>query len=224
MKPSLNMRASSRFHTIQNVFNRRISFFRECQAKLLAGNDRGASAWGAHVVIELDNLLISTFREFLVSSNFGVKGLSGRWTSTAVPPFPSDAHLTARALSIVNSVKYRKIGSPLTIDRRDEHKFRNPREVRTVLASLGGSNLPELDTALALNTTLFSDIAVLRNFYAHRNRDTWRKVSDYFTQQRAYPRFKRASDLLAYQRPSSSVSVLGEWLADAELFVDFALQ
>jgi hypothetical protein len=218
------MRAASRFHTIQTVFNRRVSFFRQCHAKLLAGNDRAANAWGAHVVIELDNLIISTFREFLVSSNFGARGLSGRWTSTVVPPFPSDAHLSARALSIINSVKYGRMGSPPIVDRRDEHKFRNPREVRAVLASLGGNNLPELDTALALNTTLFSDIAVLRNFYAHRNRDTWRKASDYFTQQRAYPHFRRAADLLIYQRPSSGVSLIEEWLGDAELFFDFALQ
>ncbi len=203
---------------------RRIAFFRGCQAKLLAGNDRGSNAWGAHVIIELDNLIISTFREFLVSSNFGVRGLSGRWASTMVPPFASDAHLSAQALSIVNAVKYRNMGSPPTVDRRDEHKFRNPREVRTVLASLGGNNLPELDSALALNTTLFSDIAVLRNFYAHRNRDTWRKATNYFTNNRAFPPFRRASDLLAYQRPTSGVRVLEEWLADAELFFDFALQ
>ncbi|WOH83031.1 hypothetical protein RX327_07740 [Bradyrhizobium sp. BEA-2-5] len=218
------MRAASRFHKIQGAFNRRISFFRQCQAKLLIDNDRASNAWGAHVIIELDNLIISTFREFLVSSNFGAKTLSGRWTFTAVPPFPSDAHLSAQALSIVNSVKYRKLGRPVTIDRRDEHKFRNPRDVRRVLASLGGSNLSELDTALSLNTTLFSDIAVLRNFYAHRNRDTWRAASDYFVTRRAYPRFKNGAELLSYRHPSSSASVIAEWLTDAELFFDFALQ
>ncbi|HXQ71071.1 MAG TPA: hypothetical protein VN844_11315 [Pyrinomonadaceae bacterium] len=121
-------------------------------------------------------------------------------------------------------MKYQRMGSPPTVDRREEHKFRNPREVRTVLASLGGNNLPELDTALSLNTTLFSDIAVLRNFYAHRNRDTWQKTNNYFAQQRAFPNFKRAADLLGYRRPSSGVDMLEEWLADAELFFDFALQ
>lgn len=218
------MRATRRFETIQSIFQRRIAFFRACQVRLIGGNDRAANAWGAHVIIELDNLLIATFREFLVSSNFGARGLSGRWASTSIPPFPSDAHLSAQALSIINVVKYERMGSPPMVDRRDEHKFRNPREVRTVLASLGGNNLPELDTALSINTTLFSDIAVLRNFYAHRNRDTWRRTSNYFTQQRAFPRFKRAADLLSYQRPSASVGVLEEWLSDAELFFDFALQ
>jgi hypothetical protein len=116
------------------------------------------------------------------------------------------------------------MGSPPTIDRREEHKFRNPREVRAVLASLGGNNLQEFDIALSLNTTLFSDIVVLRNFYAHRNRDTWRRACNYFTQQRAFPRFKRAADLLTYRRPSSGVMVLEEWLTDAELFFDLALQ
>jgi hypothetical protein len=203
---------------------RRISFFRMCRSNLLAGNDRFANAWGAHIVIELDNLIISAFREFLVSSNFGVRGLSGRWASTTVPPFPSDSHLSAQALSIINSVKYRNLGSPPTIDRRQEHKFRNPRDVRTVLISLGGNNLRELDSALALNTTLFADIAVLRNFYAHRNRDTWRKAANYFTNERAFPSFKRAADLLNYRQPTSSVAMLEEWLADAELFFEFALQ
>src|SRR5262249_26812381 len=148
-----------------------------------------ANAWGAHIVIELDNLIISAFREFLVSSNRGVKGLSGRWAMTTVPPFPSDAHLSARALSIVNGVKYRRLGSPPTVDRREEHKFRNPREVRNVLVSFGSSNLPQFDAALALNTTLFTDIAVLRNFYAHRNRDTWLRTINHFATQRAFPQF-----------------------------------
>lgn len=218
------MRASHRFDTTQDALMRRISFFRSCQNSFLAGNDRAAATWGAHIIIELDNLIISTFREFLVSSNFGVKGLSGRWARTQVPPFPTDAHLGAQALSIVNSVRYQRLGSPQTVDRREEHKFRNPREVRNVLASLGGNNLPEFDAALALNTTLFSDIAVLRNFYAHRNRDTWRKVSNHFATQRGFPRFRKAADLLSYQRPGAAGSMLNEWLIDAELFFDFALQ
>jgi len=92
------------------------------------------------------------------------------------------------------------------------------------LASLGGNNLSELDAALALNTTLFSDITVLRNFYAHRNRDTWRSASNYFVQQRGFPRFDKASDLLNYRRPTSGAELLEEWLLDAELFFDFALQ
>ncbi|WP_431201356.1 hypothetical protein ACQ86E_19445 [Bradyrhizobium betae] len=130
----------------------------------------------------------------------------------------------AQALSIVNSVRYQRMGSPPVVDRRDEHKFRNPREVRNVLAALGGNNLPEFDAALALNTTLFSDIAVIRNFYAHRNRDTWRKVSSYFQTQRGFPRLRKAADLLSYQRPGASGTMLDEWLIDAELFFDFAMQ
>jgi len=218
------MRAASRLDVIYSVICRRVVFFRECRAKFIADSDRSAGAWGAHVIIELDNLIVSAFREFLVSSNFGARGLSGRWASTAVGPFPTDAHFGAHALSIVNTVRYQNMGSPTAIDRRDEHKFRNPREVRTVLATLGGNNLAEFDTALSLNTTLFSDIAVLRNFYAHRNRDTWRRVNNYFSQQRAFPPMKRAADLLLYQRPGSGVDMLDEWLGDAELFFDFALQ
>jgi hypothetical protein len=218
------MRATRRFGKILGVVQRRVQFFRACHSRLKSGSDRAAGTWGAHVVIELDNLLISAFREYLVSSNFGAKSLSGKWASTSVAPFPSDAHLCAQALAVVNSVKYRNLGSPITVDRRVEHKFRNPREVRTVLAAFGGSNLPEFDAALALNTTLFADIAVLRNFYAHRNRDTWRRTSNYFTQQRAFPIFSRASDLLNHRRPSASVELIEEWLSDAELFFEYALQ
>ncbi len=42
--------------------------------------------------------------------------------------------------------------------------------------SCAATNVGALQNALALNTTLFSDLATVRNFYAHRNADTWRKV------------------------------------------------
>jgi hypothetical protein len=218
------MRATRQLVSMYAVLKRRISYFRECSSRFLSGNSRFDNAWGAHVVIELDNLIVCTFRELIVSSNLGTRGISGSWIETQVSPFSKDSELCAKALAIVNSVKYSKMGSPLSIDRREEHKFRSPREVRVVLHSLGATNLGALDTALSLNSNLFSEIAVLRNFYAHRNRDTWSRASTYFSQQRGFPRFDRASELLAYRRPGSTESVVGEWMFDFELFFEFALQ
>jgi len=60
------MKAAHRFDILLDVFKRRLKFFRACHASLIAGDDRAAGAWGAHVVIELDNLIVCAFREYLV--------------------------------------------------------------------------------------------------------------------------------------------------------------
>lgn len=218
------MRAATRLERVHRTIRRRIKFFRECVDRSKVGRSRTENSWRALVVMELDNLIVSSLREFLVSTNFGTRGLSGRSIATTVPPFASDAHLAAEVLSVLNSTKWTRLGSPSEISRRYEYKIRSPRDCRTVLAQLGGSNLPEFDVALSLNSPLFDDIAVVRNFFAHRNRDTWASVRNHFSTTRGFPTFSSAVELLAYRRVGSSEELLDEWLLDAELFFDYAFQ
>jgi hypothetical protein len=71
--------------------------------------------------------------------------------------------------------------------------------------------------ALALNTSLFVDLPTVRNFYAHRNSDTCRKVLSKARNMGVFGA-KHADELMVAYLSGRPVSVFEEWLNDAELF------
>ncbi len=169
-------------------------------------------------VIELDNLVLGGMREFIISSLRGARTATGNRISVA-GHFTSAESVAAYVLSIVQAVTYQRIGSPAAVDRRQEAKIRDPRQVDRVLSTCSASNIGSVRNALSLNTSLFSDIATVRNFYAHRNEDTWAKVRRQAT-EKGVLNIKHADEFVTRQIPGRPVSLLEDWLDDAELFFD----
>lgn len=81
----------------------------------------------------------------------------------------------------------------------------------------GLTNTSSLQNALALNTTLFSSLATLRNFYAHRNADTWRKARRKGIDMGVYAP-SNVDEIVKALVPGRAVRIYEDWLDDAELF------
>ncbi len=135
--------------------------------------------------------------------------------------FGAEEFISAYVLSVLNTQKYKIIGSPKALKRSEEPTIRDPRETRKVFVASQASNLLSLDNALSLNSPIFRDLSTVRNFYAHRNADTWRKTRDKAIAS-GILNVKHADEYVVAQLTPRPVSVFEDWLDDAELFFDEA--
>ncbi len=172
----------------------------------------------ANSVIELDNLVLGTMRQFLISSLRGARTKDGSRVKTTAS-FADEGEISAFILSILNSQKHKTLKYPTSIKRGDEPTIRDPRDVRKVLDAIKASNLGSVDNALALNSPIFRDLGTIRNFYAHRNADTWRKAKAKAVSVGAL-NVNHANDFVLMTLAPRPVSVFQDWLDDAEFFFD----
>lgn len=171
-------------------------------------------------VIELDNLVLCALRVLTISTLSGARTATGKRIKLT-KKFTHEEEVGAFVLSVLSVKAYERLKYPTRIGKRDEPVVRDPRETAKVFAAVGATNLGSLENALALNTTLFTDLGTIRNFYAHRNQDTWRKVR---TKGQAMGIFRavHANDIVTASVPGRSVSVFQDWLDDAEVFFEEA--
>jgi hypothetical protein len=172
-------------------------------------------------VIELDNMALCALREFTVSSLRRARTIRGHRISVN-RRFGPETEIAAYVLSVVNSVKYNR-KKPTSLKRDEEQTVRDPKDTEKVLISCAATNLPSLQKALALNVGIFRDISTVRNFYAHRNENTWRKVRDKARATGIVP-VHHPDDLVQSSIAGRPVSVFEDWVGEAELFFDELMQ
>jgi hypothetical protein len=76
---------------------------------------------------------------------------------------------------------------------------------------------------LAFNFAVFRDIATVRNFYAHRNDDTARKVRAK-ARSMGIPTAYHADDLVTAAGVGRPVSLFEDWLREAQLFFEESMK
>jgi hypothetical protein len=172
-------------------------------------------------VIELDNMNICALREFTISSLRRARTVR-RHRVTVNRPFGRETEIAAYILSVVNTVKFSRT-TPTDLNRNEEPTVRDPKDTEKVLINCGASNLPSLQRALALNVGVFRDLSTVRNFYAHRNENTCRKVRDKARALGAPP-VSHPDELVQSAIAGRPVSIFEDWMGEAELFFDELMQ
>ena len=171
-------------------------------------------------VIELDNLVLGAMRVLLISSVRNARTMSGVRVHSTLK-YREEDKIGAFILAIVNNNAFIRMGSPIRIDRKLEPTIRDPRTVQKIFLAAGLTNTPSLQSALALNTTLFTNLATFRNFYAHRNSDTWQKARRKAVDMGIYSA-NSVDGIMRSLMPGRAIRVYEDWLYDAELFFDQA--
>ncbi|MNL57701.1 hypothetical protein D3C87_1812860 [compost metagenome] len=101
--------------------------------------------------------------------------------------------------------------------------MRDPKNIEKILRSCGASNLPSFQNALALNTNVYRDLVKLRNFYAHRCKDTW-QVVDNLARNLGVVSLDHPDDLVCYVITGRPVTIFEDWLSDVEIFFEEAIK
>ncbi|HSV57193.1 MAG TPA: hypothetical protein VLH39_08835 [Magnetospirillaceae bacterium] len=132
-----------------------------------------------------------------------------------------EGEIAAFMLSVVNNRAFTRMGAPIRINRNQEPTVRDPRDLEKIFSAAGLTNTSSFQNALALNTMLFTNLGTLRNFYAHRNADTWRKARQKAIDMGIYAVYS-VDDIVKSLVPGRAVRVYEDWLDDAELFFEEA--
>jgi hypothetical protein len=172
------------------------------------------------VVIELDNLVLSSLRALLISSLRNARTIKGNRVQSAVH-HRDEEEIAAFTLSVVNSQAFLRLRSPARLARKLEPTVRDPRDTAKIFQAANLTNISSLQNALALNTTLFDHLCTMRNFYAHRNADTWRKAHNKGNAMGIFAA-THVDEIVTAFLPGRSIRVFEDWLDDTELFFEEA--
>jgi hypothetical protein len=211
------VRATGDLSKLQSAVTRRLLRLRRAYAQCTAvPPSHETEPRLAFAAVELDNLVLSAIRQFVISCLTGARSADGQRVAVT-PRLRDEGEVAAYVLSVLAQKAYEDLGSPQRVARQHEFKIREPRFLERVMASCAASNLISVEAAFSLPTTLFSDLPTVRNFYAHRNDDTWRKVRNRAAGRGIFG-VRTTDEVLRATLPGRPVSLFEDWLDDAELF------
>jgi hypothetical protein len=92
-----------------------------------------------------------------------------------------------------------------------------------VVDALNPSNAEVIANGLSTLTRAFDDLPIARNFFAHRNEDTAKKVAR-VARRLGVPAGSRPSDAVVSRLPTRPQNVLADWIDDVRCCVDLVCQ
>ena len=201
------------------------------------------SAWGrlGRLYVVLQPIAPSRWREFDAVVAFGVLEAQNLWAefgrasylSCILDPYlESGARVTRSNASILDfddaiDEIIRKVKPHLyrparkgSWTRREEPAWHEARSLLSGTQLLGVSHQPQVDGSLSTGSAVLRDLPTFRNFYAHRNKDTFASAlgvatSRYSIHSPMHP--TRALCTPAYGRPRP---LLLDWLDDIRITVE----
>jgi hypothetical protein len=168
----------------------------------------------AFVVIEAMNLWASFARAYYLSWFLGPITMTGHRVicSNHFRMF-EDALVFA-----IRRLRWRNYGG-VRPSRRDEPAWHESRTLLTLATDIGVSNLNEVQAAFSLGATYLSNLPVVRNFYAHRNDETFRKVREKAILL-GLGRNLRPCEFVSTPLPSRPQNLICDWLDEIRLTVE----
>jgi len=103
--------------------------------------------------------------------------------------------------------------------RRDEPAWHDPSALLTLAVEVGVSNLTQIQAAFSLGATYHANLPVVRNFYAHRNIETFYKVRDRAVVL-GLGRNLRPCEFLCTALPSRPLNLISDWLHEIRLTIE----
>jgi hypothetical protein len=104
--------------------------------------------------------------------------------------------------------------------RRDEPTWHDPNTLLRLLTQIRSSSLADVQAALSLQYTVFRDLPVCRNFFAHRNRETEKAAMDVALKYGIAGSPRPAKMLLSFPYGGTEPLLL-KWLHEIEFTVQY---
>lgn len=99
--------------------------------------------------------------------------------------------------------------------RREEPAWFDPNTLLKTFAALDVSNLHQIQAAFSYSTNVFIHLPTARNFFAHRNEETMRRLRDLARNLGINPN-QPACDIVCSATGSRPQNVLADWLNDLQ--------
>ncbi len=125
-----------------------------------------------YCVMELHTLWDGFSRALFLSSALAARDSSGRRVAVTVTPRPKSVDEALAYAIRRNKPRLYKKKQAAPWSWWDEPKWGKAQVLLDSLDEVGCSNRPKVAAALSTQTAVFDYLAVVRNFYAHRGKDT----------------------------------------------------
>jgi hypothetical protein len=209
------MRSCLALPKLYGVANRRLTRLRNLFPPPYANIDARRDRIIAFVAIEALNLWASFARSYYISCVGHARTSAGARVSLAMA-FPSTQD--AIDYAVVTLTNRNPAGAPFS--RRDEPVWHDALTLSKLSTSLMFSIDLTVQMAAAYPTTVFRFLPVFRNFFAHRNDDTFRKTQA-AAHQLAVPGGRmRPSQVLSTAPVGGVGPLLADWLDDIQNVMD----
>jgi hypothetical protein len=169
----------------------------------------------AYVAMEALNAWAMFSRSFYLSCALGT--VTERDRKVAITAAPTADHM---GMAITQFKKSAKPNSAGQWHRRDEPAWHDPNVLMTVCKNLGCSIQTQLVSSFTLQQSVFNDLPVCRNFFAHRNESSSRAARN-IAPRYTLPTYLSPCDLLLSVSPGSSTSVLLSWMDEMNITAEF---
>ncbi len=165
----------------------------------------------AWVVIEARNLWAGFLRAYYLSGARGTRTASGTPVSLVTLTFPD-----ARA-ALIYSVRLLKSPgfSRSSVRRQDEPPWHVYSDYLRLCRTVGFSNLAQINSAFSYTTTFFELLTPVRNFYAHRCDETFRKAGQVGVKLGLSSKPDlRPTEIMCSKLPGRPQNIVTDWLDD----------
>jgi hypothetical protein len=203
------MRQVRRFRDLDAAMSHRLLRLELLARQCSAIPSRQRLREAGYLALELHNCWAGFARAHFLSTVFGVQTLSGRIASARPPATcstPSDAIALARKF----------VGA-----RREPAWFDNQVYAR-IASHFNFSNLPSVTQAFSYQTSFFT-LSTVRNYFAHKNEETFIKLHRIGSAIAPSPRHRPDEVFVGVLRASSPPLVI-EWIHDAMVMKHLMLQ
>lgn len=171
----------------------------------------------AHVVIETANLWSTVARSFYLSCVLRARRVSGARVDLGVGGVASiqdGIHFAVQTLK-PGRAQPARVYHPL-----DEPNWYKRETLLRLASALALSNDSEIQLALSLSTDAFTDVVKFRHFFAHRSENTAKEAQS-LAPRYGQPSTRHPADIVCGVSLGRPQNVLGDWIDDIELTIDF---
>lgn len=211
------MQTVSEVRDLHLVARKRIDYLESMVPNILVRPSRALDKDISFVVIELLNCWANFSRALYFSSCRGARDGMGNKIVTTLPLGSLDDALDQAVWRFKPSVA----GLPGPWTHREEPNWLDPNTLLILLQLVGASNSGDVSAALSFQTRALVDLPSLRNFYAHRTKNTAEKVRRMAITY-SLPSIHHPAELCLGYAPGRPQSILADWVSELRLITDLA--
>lgn len=207
------MRRHRRLAVLSRAAERRISRLSRLAVDLRYPSEPASDRVATYIAIEAMNAWTVFIREYYIAATI-LKAVDSSGFRPFAGLYNSEADALMHAIRAADPRRHRVITRAGRPPRwHDEPVWYKPQVFTGVLRSVGFANLPAVSSALAVRSDVFLSLPTLRNFYAHRSKDTVAKLAPVVRRHSLAPN-SRAGDIMGYIPPGGAANLTEIWLDD----------
>ena len=204
---------SRRLEKLQRKASRRLARLRHVVDSLALPPTAEKDRLIAWVVIEARNLWAEFLRAYYLSGAICTRSASGSPVSFTRMTFSNTQMALIHSVRLLRNRGFRR----QAVRRQDEPPWHVVRDYLSLCMDVGFSNLAQINGAFSYQTSFFAQLTPLRNFYAHRCDETFRKAGQVGIRLglSSQPDL-RPTQIMCSKLPGRPQNVLTDWLDDME--------